>query len=773
VTVDSAHESGGPSSGPDWETYARAERFLPWNADKLVFGASIEPHWIDDTETFWYRVTRPNGAEFMLVDAESGTRKPAFDHVQLAASLTKVSGTPFEAAKLPFDEIELEGDGSVVRFTIDGVGWSCDVASYVCTKGEKLREEPSDTVRSPDSKWEAFVRDHNLLVRSVEDGTERALTRDGACEYGFGAALVSPLASAGLADPENPAVLWSPDSTKLLSCRIDERNALRFHLVQSIPPNGGIRPVLHTYAYPLPGDEDVPLAEMWCFDVAEGTNVKGDLGPLPMLYYGSPLNPNIVWWQDDASQVFVLVRDRGYLSYRLLAIDTATGSSREVIKEVAETGIDPYLLWAAVGVRVLGDGSQVIWYSQRHGWANLYLYDASTGNLIRQLTTGPGNVAEIAHVDEAGRQVYFTAVGREPDRDPYFTHLYQVSLDGGEPQLITPEDAEHSVIFSPSGRFYVDTFSRLDLPPITTLRAADGKEVIELERADVETLLGTGWQFPERFTAKSRDGVTDVYGVIFRPTSFDLNGKYPILDNIYGGPQVNQAPTSFADSKPFGGAHRAGRGRGFWHAQALAELGFVVVMIDGLGMPARSKAFHDVSYGNLGDGGIEDHIAGLRQLGDRYPNFDLSRVGIYGHSAGGYASVHAILTYPDFYKVCVSSAGNHDHRLDKATWVERYMGLPVEDHYRAQANQSLAAGLKGKLLLIHGEMDENVHPASTMVLVDALIKENKDFDLLIMPNFPHFCDGDPYFVRRRWDYFVRHLIGSVPPEGYRIAPRAD
>jgi dipeptidyl aminopeptidase/acylaminoacyl peptidase len=243
-----------------------------------------------------------------------------------------------------------------------------------------------------------------------------------------------------------------------------------------------------------------------------------------------------------------------------------------------------------------------------------------------------------------------------------------------------------------------------------------------------------------------------------------------VIDNIYGGPQVNQAPTSFADSKAFGGSQRAGRGRTFWQAQAIAELGFIVVMVDGLGMPGRSKAYHDVSYRDLGDAGLPDHISALRELADRYPSFDLSRVGIYGHSAGGYASAHAILTYPDFYRVCVSSAGNHDHRLDKATWVERYMGLPVEDHYREQANQSLAGNLNGKLLLVHGEMDENVHPASTLVLVDALIKENKDFDLLILPNTPHFCDRNPYFVRKRWDYFVKHLLGAEPPSGYGITP---
>jgi dipeptidyl aminopeptidase/acylaminoacyl peptidase len=523
----------------------------------------------------------------------------------------------------------------------------------------------------------------------------------------------------------------------------------------------------------LPGDEDVPLAEIWILDIGKGTGAKADIDPVQMLYYGSTLNPNFVWWTNDGSTVFLLIRDRGYLSYRLVEIDTASGASRDVIVETSERGIDPYLYWAAVNVRVLSDGSRAIWFSQRDGWAQLYLYDVNSGELISQLTDGPGNVTEVLIVDEERRTLFYSAVGKEAGRDPYYGHLFRVSLEGGEPQLLTPEDAEHSVVFSPSGRFFVDTYSRLDQPPVSKLRSSTGEEIAELECANVDTLLASGWHFPERFSAKARDGVTDIYGVIFRPTRFDSDRKYPVIDNIYGGPQVNQAPVSFADSKPFGGAHRAGRGRGFWHAQALAELGFIVVMVDGLGMPGRSKAYHDVSYRNLGDGGIEDHIAAIRQLGDRYPSFDVGRVGIYGHSAGGYASVHAILSYPDFYKVCVSSAGNHDHRLDKATWVERYMGLPVEDHYQQQANQSLAAGLKGKLLLIHGEMDENVHPSSTMVLVDALIKENKDFELLIMPNFPHFCDGDPYFVRRRWDYFVRHLMGADPPSGYRItAPQS-
>jgi dipeptidyl aminopeptidase/acylaminoacyl peptidase len=373
------------------------------------------------------------------------------------------------------------------------------------------------------------------------------------------------------------------------------------------------------------------------------------------------------------------------------------------------------------------------------------------------------------HLDETGRWVYFTAVGREPEQDPYYSFLYRVSLDGGELELLTPEPADHAISFSPTGRFFIDTHSRVDLPPLSVLRAADGTLVRELQRADIESLRATGWQTPERFVAKSRDGVTDVYGLMLRPSDFDPAKSYPVIDYIYGGPQVNVVPLTFAQSSPFSESDRPHRGYAFWHAQALAELGFVVVMVDGLGMPGRGKAFHDVTYRNLGDGGIADHITALRQLGDRYRFLALERVGIYGHSAGGYASAHAILAFPEFYKVCVSSAGNHDHRLDKASWVERYMGLPVGDHYREQANQTLASQLQGKLLLIHGEMDENVHPASTLVLVDALIAANKDFDLLIVPNRPHRLDDVGYVIRRRWDYFVRHLLGTEPPRGYRVA----
>ena len=751
------------------EQYARAERFLPWNADRLLFQMGIDPKWIEGTDRFWYRSETANGPRYRLVDPEAGTAAPAFDHVRLAASLSRASGVSADPDRLDLADLVYRDHPARLTFTALDRRWVCDLGNYDCTESDLAAPPAADVVRSPNNHWEVFVRDHDLWLRTVADGIERRLTDDGEPGNGYGAPLPSPLASAGLAEPDRPVAHWAPDSGRFLSCRIDERPAKLLHLVQSVPNNGETRPRLHSYAYPLPGDTEVPLAEGWIFAVDDADPVRVQMPPLPMAYYGAPFQDNSLWWTPDGSRLFLLTRERGGRSYELHAIDAATGAALGVITERTNHGIDPFLFWADVNIRVIGDGSQVLWFAQRDGWGHLYLYDATTGEQIRQLTAGAHNVSRIGHINETERWVAFMALGREPGRDPYLDHLYRVRLDGGEPELLTPEDANHTVRFSPTGAYFVDIASRTDLPPVTRLRTATGTLTLELGRADVSPLLATGWAAPERFTAKARDGVTDVYGIVVRPTTWTTGGIYPVIDYIYAGPQVNVSPTTFTDAAPFADNFRSGRGSGFWQAQAIAELGFVVVMIDGLGMPGRSKAYHDVSYRDLGDGGLPDHIVAIREIGDRDPSLDLGRVGIYGHSAGGYASAHAILSYPDFYKVCVSSAGNHDHRLDKASWVERYMSPEIGDHYDAQANRTHASNLTGKLLLAHGEMDENVHPASTLALVDALIRENKDFDLLIIPNRPHRLDNDPYFVRRRWDYFVRHLLGAEPPAGYRIA----
>ncbi len=748
-----------------WQRYVRAERLLPWNAARLTSDLVIKPRWIDSDDCFWYRLKTLKGIEFVLVDPDKGRRTPAFDHVRLAAALSQASGIPCTAERLPFEEIEFRNGGLSIVFDIaessSSGRWNCDLASYACERIGDTPQKPTDAVRSPDGQWDAFTRDNNVWLRSLSNGEERAITQDGETNYDYGEALLSPLTSAGIEPPPPPVIIWSPDSSRLLFCRIDQREAPQFHLVQSLPKDGGVRPHLHSFAYPLPGDESLPKAQLVCADLNSGTLTEVDIEPLPLQYHGSPISPDWVWWSADSQSIYLVRQGRGYLQYNLFAIDATTGAARVVVAEESERGVDPSLQRGKLSIRVIAGGSQVIWYSQRDGWGHLYLYDAATGALLRQLTSGSYTVSQVEYVDEAVGTVYFSALGREADRDPYYAHLYRVSLDGGEPELLTEEDANHSVTLSPGGKYIIDSFSTVNQPPVTVLRAIDGSKICELEKAEIDALVAVGWRAPERFCAKARDGSTDVYGVIFRPSDLDATRQYPVIDYIYGGPQVTQAPAAFADAA-------RGRESNFWQAQALAELGFIVVMMDGLGMPGRSKAYHDVSYRNLGDGGLADHIAALRQLADRYLYFDLSRVGIFGHSAGGYASTRAMFTCPDFYKVAVSSAGNHDHRLDKATWVERYMGIPVEEHYREQANQTLAHNLKGKLLLIHGEMDENVHIASTLVVVDALIKANKDFDLLIMPNQPHACTSHPYFVRRRWDYFVRHLLGVEPPSGYQI-----
>lgn len=751
----------------DVADYERAESYLPWHVSKRLFGCEpVQPRWTGDGDRFWYSVRSRDGKRFVLVDPETGGRREAFDHGRLATALAAAAGESVDAGELPLGDLTFTGGGEAVEFEAFGRRWRCELATYQCTQADLDGE---NELWSPARDRAAFVRDHDLWLRSAETGAETRLTHDGEPGWDYATALPSPLPPAGIKagrpwPKPGPAVLWSPDGKRLLTHRIDSRTAGRYTLVQSVPTDGTIRPKSFSYVYPLPGEENVAYAEMLVFDAETGRRVEVGVPPLERLYYGTPLPTDAeagtgraMWWSEDSSRCYVLRTERGFRKLVLYAVDAETGATRVVVEEEDETPVDPSItVGAPPCVRALGDGAEVLWYSQRDGWGHLYLHDGETGAPVRQLTAGEWAVADVLHVDESRRLVYVLGVGREPGRDPYERLLYQVSLDGGEPVLLTPEAGSHTVSFAPSGRYYVTTRARMDTPPVSELRSTEGETVIELETADLSELLGSGWSFPERFLAKARDGVTDIAGVLIRPSTFDPTRRYPVVDAIYGGPQMNRAPVSFAEI-----------GESFWQAQAIAELGFVVVMIDGLGMPYRSKAYRDVAYRNLADAGLPDHIAALRELAETRPWLDLDRVGIYGHSAGGYASCRAMFAHPEFYRVGVSSAGNHDHRLDKAWWIERYMGLPVGEHYAEQANPAHAANLRGKLLLAHGEMDENVHVASTLAVVNALIEANQDFDLLILPNRPHGFGDDPYFVRRRWDYFVRHLAGA---ERHRATP---
>ena len=738
------------------EDYRRAEQFLSWNATKLVKNAEVRPHWIGATDRFWYRRELADGKEFMLVDARSGRRSPAFDHARLAQALSAAADTTVTATSLPFDSLSFDPGLTQVRFTALKRIFGCDLKGYTCRAEGPAPSPNAGEALSPDGAWAAFIRGHDLWIRNTASKEEVRLTSDGAENFDYASqpgsntsAVTQRLSGA----PAPPGVLWSPDSRKLLTYRLDQRQVREMHLLQMVPKQG-YAAVHYSYRYPLPGDTAVALAHFLVIDVAE-RRVTPLQSPAHEVQFITPLARRFVWWDDHGKAFYALRVGRGQKSLSLEAVDPATGAVKTVLREEASASfVEPHLLIGMEpNVRVLSATREVVWFSERDGHAGLYLFD-DAGNLKNRITPAPLVVRDLVRVDPKTRRVFFLAGGKEPG-DPYFRRFYSVGLDGTGLKLLTPEDADHTVSLSPTGGFFVDNYSRMDTVPASRLRRTDGREVMELERADLSRLLAAGFRFPERFIAKATDGVTDIHGLIFRPGKFDPSKKYPVLDDIYPGPQNIRTPKAFS--------------AGVLDPASMAELGFIVVLVDGRGTPFRSKAFHDHSYGKLEQAGtLEDHIAALRQLAQRDPSFDLSRVGIYGHSGGGFAAARAILAHPDFYKVAVASAGNHDQRGYIALWGELYQGYPVSEAWTAQANAGLADRLQGKLLLMTGDLDDNVHPALTMQVVDALVKANKDFDLIILPNRNHGSVADPYFIRRRWDYFVQHLLGATPPANYRI-----
>jgi dipeptidyl aminopeptidase/acylaminoacyl peptidase len=740
------------------ETYGRAERMLGRNADGLVLRDGIRPNWIAGGDRFWYRVSTPTGPQFVYVDPARRIRRPAFDHARLAAALGGAADTAVRADSLPFQTLEWREEGKTTRIGISlrGRTWHCDLAAYRCSGGDSTKPRNPAELLSPDGRWALSLKDHNLWIRNTATDERRALTGDGIrrFEYAGNSEFNTNFVTAQrLGFPAPPVALWSSDSRRILTHRLDQRGVPESHLIQTVHA-GGLRPKLWSFAFPFPGDS-LGKATWLIVDAETGKQTIPRTNPIPVGYQ-PPLAFQLAWWADSAgSKAYYVEHERGVRAYWLKSIDVATGEVRTLAEERGNTLVEPTLmLGTRPNIRVSQDGSEIVWFSQRDGWAHLYLLDGATGRVKNQITKGNWVVRELVRVDEPSRTLWFTASGREAGRDPYYRHLYSIRLDGTGLTLLTPEDAEHEISLSPSGAWAVERYSRADLAPVTVARSLDGKVVVPLEAADLSRLQATGWRFPERFVARAADGVTEIYGLIHRPSSFDSTRKYPVLEEIYPGPQVNKVPKGFVA----GGDLRA-----------LVELGFVGVEVDGRGTPFRSKAFHDYSYGKLENGGgLEDHVAAFRQLATTRPYLDLDRVGIFGHSGGGFASARAMLLFPEFYKVAVSSAGNHDQRGYIALWGETYHGMPAGDHYAAQANPSIAKNLAGKLLLVFGEMDDNVSPALTLQLIDALTKANKDYDLLIVPNGSHGMSASPYFKRRRWDYFVEHLLGAKPPKGYQI-----
>ncbi len=745
--------------------YARAEKWMPYNTNPLVFRSGVRPTWQAD-DRFWYRITTAEGSEFLLVDAAKGTRAPAFDHAKLAVALSAATGTTYDAHRLPFTDFELSADGQTISFSIQRRRWKCDLVADKCSaegtppaSGQRGRGGPANDILSPDKKRAAFIRDFNLWVRDVATGKETQLTTDGVKDFGYATD------NAGWIHSDRPVLLWSPDSKRIATFQQDQRGVGEMYLVETKVGH----PTLQAWKYPLPGDEVVTMIQRVIIEVDGPRVIRLKLPPDQ---HRSTLCDDLqcrggewadVEWTPDGTQLAFVSTSRDHKHEQLRIADAANGTIRDVVEETAATQYESGQ--GRFNWRYLPATNEVIWYSERDNWGQLYLYDAATGKLKNQITTGEGTVTQLLKVDEKNRRLYFLADGREKGRDPYFAHFYRVGFDGKNLALLTPEDANHEISLSPSGGFFFDSYSKPDVPPVAVLRDADGKLINTLEKGDISRLVAAGWKPPVPIVVKARDGVTDLYGLMFKPTNLDEKKKYPIVNHIYPGPQGGSV-----GSRSFSAA------RG--DTQALSELGFIVVEIDGMGNPMRSKKFHDAYYGNMGDNTLPDQIAAMKQLAEKYPWIDIDRAGIYGHSGGGYATADAMFRYPDFFKVGISESGNHDNREYEDDWGERYQGLLVRDsggktNYDDQANQNVAKNLKGHLLLAHGTLDDNVPPYNTLLVVDALIKANKDFDLLMLPNQRHgYGNAGNYMTRRRWDYFVRYLLGAEPPMNYELRPPA-
>lgn len=727
--------------------YARAEAVLPQHIDELIFGLSVRPQWIGDGAEFWFERNTAHGRDYVRVNSISGQTSPLFDHDVLVSQLATASGKPLARKDLRLNGLKLDAKAGTLEFSHDGRKWRFDPAQNTLSPAAAA----SRTSTSPDGRWTAEVRDGDIYIVSVADGSARRLTQDGAASpYATPLINLKDMAAQGTSRPEtSPMVIWSPDSRKIATYRIDRSSARHLSLVQSSPKDGGPPRVLD-YIYPLTGDTDIPTSEGLIFDVETGQRTAMQTPPRPVLYYGGP------WyeWSADSRAVFERQPARGYSALTLNRIEADTGQVRKLTEDTSDTYVDFYgHFWT------YDDKSDThFWSADPDGFAHIYAINAQTG-ARRQLTSGNWRARTVAGTDNKAGRVLIVGSGREAGRDPYLRHLYSVPANGGQIRLLTPEAMDHDVSVSPDGRFFVDNMSTIDQPTRSVLRrSSDGRIVMELGRADISAYQAAGYRLPEPFQTVAADGVTPIYGAIFKPADFDPAKRYPVIEDIYTGPHYVMTPKSFE-------AAMTGR-----NANAVAQIGVIAVTIDGRGTWGRSRAFQQIAYKNLHAVGLDDHIAGIRDVASRNPWMDTSRVGIYGFSAGGYDVVRAMTRRPDFYKVGVTASGNHDNRLDKATWNEQWMGTQLGPLYDENSNITWAPKLEGRLMVAHGELDENVPPLASLRLADALIKANKDFEFMMVPNADHFLDAVPYYQRRRWDFFVRELLHQTPPEAYPMRP---
>ena len=757
--------------------YAHAEKFLGTYTNSLVSGGFISPTWMAG-DRFWYRGATPEGAEFRVVDPAKGTNQAAFNQARLAATLSKLTGEQYSATTLPFGFIELSDDGGTVSFDAGRRHYRCDTAGNACSdvgaatgrggrgfgrggrggRGGAATAGPPMNL-SPDGQHAVFIRDWNLWVRDVATGQERQLTHDGVENFGYATD------NAGWKHTDQAIGLWSPDSKQFATYQQDQRKTGDMYTVVT---NVG-HPTLNAWKYPLPGDTNITMIQRVIVNVDDGNMVRLKMPPDQhrtsicddIACAGNTLSD--AEWSADSRTLMFLSTSRDHRDEHLRVANAATGEIHDVYEETMpdyfESGYN------MVNWHYLPETNEFIWYSERTDWGQLYLYDLATGKLKNAITTGNYKVWQVTRVDRDARRLYFTAAGREPG-NPYFSHFYSVKFDGSDFRSLTPDSANHTVDLSPDGKYLVDTYSTPQTPPVTVLRDDHGKVLMQLGHEDISRLLATGWKPPRTVVVKARDGKTDLYGLLYTPTHMTPGKKYPIVNHIYPGPQSGSVG---------GWGFSAARG----DAQSLAELGFVVLELDAMGSPGRSHSFQAEYYGHMGtDNGLPDQIAGMKQVAARYKYVDIGRAGIYGHSGGGFATADAMFRYPDFFKVGISESGNHDQTEYEDDWGEKWQGLNVPlpgggMSYDKESNESVAKNLKGHLLLAHGTIDDNVPPYNTLLVVDSLIKYNKDFDLLLIPNVHHgYGAASNYMMRRRWDYFVRYLMGATPPKEFEIGSGA-
>jgi dipeptidyl-peptidase 4 len=754
--------------------YQRAAEIQAANAHRWILNENVVPHWIPGRDRFWYKRELAEGHRFTVVDAATGAKADAFDHAHLAKALGERTGKSFDPSALPLYNVTIDADG-VIRFTTLGYAWRFD-------RAESLHQDAAprgNYALSPDGKLGVFSKDSNLWVEEMKTGAQTQLTFDGQTYYAYGA----PPAARAASSP-TPYVVWSPDSKRIFTAQTDDRKVLDLPLID-FAPEEGVRPtVFHTRAA-WPGDASVTTFRLVIIDISTGRQTAIRRPPVPAVRMNdSPMEGNRVWWGADSKVAYFVDVERGEKIVHVAVVDAASGEVRELFAEKSDTyvelGSDVY---EPASIRPLPKSNELIWYSERSGWAHLYLYSLATGKLIRPLTSGNWLVRNILGVDENRREVYVSVAGRTPRKNLYYREIAKVNLDTGVMKVLSASEEDHEVLeqggisneeadleviagadpkslvgVAPSGNYFVETVTTASMPAKTVLRDREGRLIAAVEAGDASR-VPQFWRWPQPVSLTAADGKTEINGLVFKPSDFDPAKKYPVIDYIYGGPQIAYVPTGFA--------HGA-----YLEAASLAELGFVTVIIDGRGSAQRSRAFHTASYGKVETASnLEDHIAGIRQISAADPAIDGSRVGIIGFSAGGYMAASAMLRYPDFFKVGIAAGGNHDQRLFWSTWGERYEGYPLGENYPQQANVTYAGNLKGKLLLVHGLLDIGVHPAAVFQLEQALIDHNKDFDLLLFPRSHHDIPG--YGTRRTWDYFVANLAGESTPHEFFLKSNLD